>query len=153
MEDEYDCGAKTTALFRIREASEVWMWRAVGAAVPAGMLLALFNGFELTLAGIFHVIAMGFGAGLLGIIAVHIGSLMVTIAIDSMNPSANPLKQGATLLFGLLLIAVVLDLLFLGMTFVITPLLTLALTGDFGDSFWGCRDAWAVVDGGGFCDR
>lgn len=129
------------------------MWRAVGAAVPAGMLLALFTGFELTFSGILDVVATGLGFGLLAIIVVYIGSLIVSVAIDSMNSSENPLKQGATFFFGLLLIAVFLDLVFLRATFVITPLLTLIFTGDFGDSFWGCRDAWVVVDEGSFCDR
>ena len=141
-------------MYKGQKTFEMWVSRAAGAAVVATFLLMLIPFFDdRTLSAFATAIGAGLGAGLIVLMVGNLIGIVVLASLDGASSYKNPFSQGVAFAGFLVLLIAIIDLLLLRGDFVVQPALTLFFSGEFGDSFWGCRDHWVFADEGSFCDR
>lgn len=132
----------------------VWVKRTAGAVAFAFFLWGLTEFFKDRSLENF---GLAIGAPLVGGFFVLFVAEIVRIvgegALEQAKEFRNPFAQGAAFIGFVFVMIGVLDLLLFTGQFVVWPTLSLVFYGDFGDSYWGCRDHWYVDEDGSFCNR
>lgn len=132
---------------------KAWIKRVAGAATVISFMWWLLTEFD---GGLETFGFLVMGSLVLGVGVLMLGELLYIVlstALDMARERKNPFVQGIVFAGGALMILAILDLAILNGNFIVEPIATLIFTGNFGDSYWGCRDNWVIVEEGAFCDR
>lgn len=139
-----------------KKNAEAWVNRSAGAVSVIAFIWILAQSFSeggSTVEVLGLALVVGFGAGMIVLAVGHLGVILVLASLDYAKGYQNPFVQGAAFAGFLAVILAVVDVILVGGQFIVEPAFYLILTGDFGDSYWGCRDHWITRDEGSYCDR
>lgn len=134
----------------VESSLNIWGKRAAGALGAAGAIYGF--GTEIT-HSLLEGIRAGLGFAVIGVILAGLVWLVITMihmALRTAMEYDNPLMQGIMFIFGFITLCGVIDIAFLGGTFMLRPLIELLFTGDISNSFWGCED-YITVEEGSYC--
>ena len=82
--------------------------------------------------------------------AAKIPIMIITSGIDAASQEKNPVRQGFSFVFFIVVLAIFFDAALLGRMFLFNPLISLIFNGDLNNTFYSC-DNWVSMDEGAYC--
>ena len=130
-----------------------WYERTMGVFIAGGAILGfVFNVTEietLLLGRILSALVGAFGS-LIFHSLLFLPIMIITSGIDAASQEKDPVRQGFSFIFFIVVLAIFFDAALLGGTFLFNPLISLIFNGNLNDTFYGC-DNWVRVDEGSYC--
>jgi hypothetical protein len=135
----------------INATASTWIVRATGTIAGLGAIWGFFGANGSVIDRLLNAVAVGMGLIFILIFIGWLGSSIFMLAASRFSTEEHPFKQGLQFAFVLFLLALFVDGALLGQTFVVRPLLTLLVNGDWETTYYGCPTEWVVIDEGSYC--
>lgn len=131
--------------------ASTWIVRATGTVAGLGAIWGFFSANGSIIDRLFNAVTVGMGLVFVLIFIGWLALLIFASVAPSFSTDAHPFKQGLQAAFMFFLVTLFIDGALLGQTFVVRPLLTLLVNGDWETTYYGCPTEWVVIDEGSYC--
>jgi hypothetical protein len=130
-----------------------WYERTMGVFIAGGAIGGfVFNVTEIELFLLGRILSALVGA--FGSLVLHsllfLPIMIITSGIDAASQEKNPVRQGFSFVFFIIVLAIFFDAALLGGMFLFNPLISLIFNGDLNNTFYSC-DNWVSMDEGAYC--
>ena len=130
-----------------------WYERTMGVFIAGGAIGGfVFNVTEIELFLLGRILSALVGA--FGSLILHsllfLPIMIITSGIDAASQEKNPVRQGFSFVFFIVVLAIFFDAALLGRMFLFNPLISLIFNGDLNNTFYSC-DNWVSMDEGAYC--
>lgn len=135
------------------QVAHAWASRLSGASALVGFLWFSISKYDGTLSAVGDAAVRAIVLAVIVYVVGFVLSMVILTSFDAAKEHQNPLAQGAVFALVCALGVGFTDFALFQGKFVVSPLVTLLLDGNFDDSFWGCREHWIDTEEVSYCGR
>ena len=132
------------------KAAADWISRIYGGAAVVFGIWGFFQDADGIFERLGNLLVMAFGSILFVGLFVMVPLMIFDGAKNVASQEKNPFKQGIAFVWFICLASCALDLLLMGGTFIVIPIVFILFYGSMEGTFWGCDD-WVIMDEGSYC--